>query len=320
MCGLDWAGEPLTVRPVGYWAKRRYHWPMARKEKILVLDGPMGTELSRLGHDTALPLWSARPLLRHPSIVTEVHVAYLRAGADIVTTNTFRTNPRAFRQAGLGVERAREATKLAVECAKGARSQAGRPGVLVAGGVAPAEDCYHPERVPSQAELENEHGLLAQWLAELGVDVILVETMSTVMEAHVAVSAAAATGLPVWASFICAGEGTVLSGEPLASAVSAVVAAGATAVGVNCVPVELASSLITNVATMVACPVIVYPNGGIATNGGWAPDHDLTAPRFAALANQWIEGGATILGGCCGTNTAHIAALRRVVDNRGTPA
>ena len=293
---------------------------MARDENILVLDGPMGTELSRMGYDTALPLWSAGPLLQNPEVITSVHAAYLRAGADVLTTNTFRTNTRAFRQIGRSDNDAREATRLAVQCANQALSRVGRSGARIAGGVAPVEDCYHPERVPPEAELEDEHGLLAQWLAELGVDLILVETMNTIVEARVAVSAAAATGLPVWASFICSDEESLLSGEPLSTAVSSVVAAGATAVGVNCVPVQLALALIDNVSKATAHPVIVYPNGGIATNGDWAPDCDLTATRFASFVGQWIERGATIVGGCCGTNSAHIEALRRVVDNRGSPA
>ena len=293
---------------------------MRNSERLVVLDGPMGTELAQMGCDTSLPLWSARPMMESPERVVKVHLGYLRAGADIVTTNTFRTNLRTFEQAGLGLSDAKNATQLAVDCASRARALAGRPGARVAGSIAPVEDCYHPERVPSEGELAEEHGLLARWLAEGGVDLILVETMNSILEARVAVRAAAETGLPVWASVICSDAYSLLSGEPLAAAVPLVIEAGATAVGVNCIPIELTDVLVAEVSAATSFPVIAYPNGGIADRGSWTPDTALTAARFADRATHWIDGGASIIGGCCGTDSSHIEALRRVVDNRVPPA
>ena len=107
---------------------------------ILILDGATGTELDRRGVDTSLPLWSARALLTAPDIVQQIHRDYLDAGADLITTNTFRTHRRTLTRAGVG-ERTRELTQLAVELARRAIEESGRT-AYIAGSMSPLEDCY----------------------------------------------------------------------------------------------------------------------------------------------------------------------------------
>ncbi len=285
---------------------------------MLVLDGAMGTEMTRRGYDTGLPLWSAALLRTDPHLVTAIHQEYVAAGVDVLTANTFRTNPRAFRAAGLGSDEARSATLKAVDCARSACSShpTGRE-PLVAGSLAPVEDCYRPDLAPEADVLLEEHAILADWLRAGGVDVLLCETMNTVKEARTAVKAAAGTGLPVWASLLCAPDGNALySGEPLAGAVAAVVAEGAQRVGVNCLPRDAVSTALRRLHELTELPLIAYANGGSVHAGwGWDFDASLTPERYAALATEWIELGASVIGGCCGTGPEHIAAVRLVVDN-----
>lgn len=285
---------------------------------VLVLDGAMGTRLGELGHPLVRPLWSAEPLLTAPQVVREVHRQYIAAGADILTTNTFRTNLRTFVAAGLGELEARRATELAVRLAQEAVERSGGRSIRIAGSIAPVCDCYHPEMVPGFAELLSEHRLLAVWLAESGVDLALIETMNTMREAVAAAQAAREAGLEVWVSFLCGSqEDRLLSGERLDEAVQAVVGEGATAVGVNCLPVELGAPCLRRIGSITDRPMLVYANGGkVESDGRWRVDESLTPARYGEYCRLWIQAGARFIGGCCGTGPAHIQAVRNTVDNR----
>jgi S-methylmethionine-dependent homocysteine/selenocysteine methylase len=206
-----------------------------------------------------------------------------------------------------------------VTCAREAQASCAREPVVVLGGLAPVEDCYRPDRVPDQAALLEEHGQLAQWLAEDGVDGFLIETQNTIGEACCAVRAARATGLGVWVSFACAPGGlALLSGEPLAQAVRAVCSEGAEGVGVNCLPVQDVLPALACLAAAGSPVRLAYANGGSWDEGGeWHPDSGAGARAFAGEARRWLAAGARVVGGCCGTTPDHIGAIRRVVDNPG---
>ncbi|MEC9307629.1 MAG: homocysteine S-methyltransferase family protein, partial [Candidatus Neomarinimicrobiota bacterium] len=116
----------------------------------LILDGAIGTELIRRGLDLPLPLWSADINLTHPESVQQVHDAYITAGSDVITTNTFRTTPWTYRKAGYtplrALERARDSLLKAVELA----NKAAMDTVRVAGSITAVEDCYTPELYPGK--------------------------------------------------------------------------------------------------------------------------------------------------------------------------
>src|SRR3990167_5025855 len=111
-----------------------------KKDGGVLLAGACGTEIQRRGVPTPLPLWSVHALLDNPEVVKQIHLDYLRAGAEVITTNTFRTTARALAKAGIG-ERARELTRLASRLAREAVSEAHADRtVLVGGSIAPLED------------------------------------------------------------------------------------------------------------------------------------------------------------------------------------
>src|SRR3989344_5384837 len=182
-----------------------------KEKRIIILDGAMGTELQRRGVQTKLPLWSAQALIDNPQVVQKIHQDYIDAGAEIITTNTFRTNVRTIKRSALK-KTARLLTKTAVNLALSAVKKSGKK-ILVAGSIAPVEDCYLPELVPSAQELKKEHRLLAKYLKESGVDLILIETMNTLREAIIAAQAALETRLPVLVSLTIGNNGRLLSGE-----------------------------------------------------------------------------------------------------------
>jgi S-methylmethionine-dependent homocysteine/selenocysteine methylase len=283
----------------------------------LLLDAAMGTELQRRDADTKLPLWSAAALVRDPELVWTIHSDEASAGADILTANTFRTHARSLAKAGLA-ERSGELGALAVQLAHQAAAAPGRD-IFVAGSLSPLEDCYRPDLVPDDAALAREHGAQARFLAEAGVDLILAETHNTIREAVAALRAAKATGLPVFVSLVTDGSGRLLSGESIADAARALLPLEPDALGVNCVPAaRLAGDLAALAAAAPGVPLLAYGNLGLPDDSrGWAFTEELSPEEYAETARGWIERGARIVGGCCGTTPAHSRALRQAIDLGG---
>ena len=290
------------------------------ERRPIVLDGATGSELDRRAVDTSLPLWSARALLDAPEVLLQIHTDYLRAGAEIITANTFRTHRRSLAKGGLA-DRAPALTRQAVALARQAvEAYPGGPR-FVAGSLAPLEDCYTPELVPPQPECEREHAEMAAHLAEAGADLILVETMNTVREAAAATRAARAVGLPVLTSFVCTSDGRLFSGETVTEAVRAIAPLGGVGLLINCTPAttihepfrELRAALAKQ--TSHRPPVLgLYANiGHTDAIKGWESTTDVTPLEYARLAVNWLKLGANLIGGCCGTMPAHIAALRMIM-------
>lgn len=288
---------------------------LVRGETIL-LDGAMGTELDRRGVATPLPLWSAQALIDAPEVVRAIHEDYLRAGADVITANTFRTTARTMRRAKRKEEEAVRLTRLAVDLAREARSAVvrGRE-VWIAGAMAPLEDCYRDDLAPPPDVAAREHARQAGLLASAGVDLLLVETMNAIPEAVAAVGAAKGTGLPVFVSFIARNERQIWSGEALDDAVRAVDALAPDAVLVNCLPAGVVEPCLRAMARVTRAPIGAYPNAGRPDfeHGRWHRDEAATPERFASYAPAWLGLGALVVGGCCGTGPGHIRSLRRAV-------
>lgn len=289
---------------------------MTDKSTILLLDGATGTELGRRGVDISLPLWSARALIDAPQILEAVHRDYLQAGADIITTCTFRTHRRSLAKAGLG-DQARELTHRAVEIAQRARDAVNHKAKVV-GSVAPLEDCYRPDRAPPREQCEAEHRETIQHLSEAGVDGILIETQNTLRESVAAARQAMELVKPpaLWMiSFCTRSDGPpniLLSGESLTDVLPSL--RGAFAIGINCVAAPAIEAQVKLLRMLVPQNVRIsaYANVGKATpEGAWIASDAVDPEVYAQYAARWIVAGATIVGGCCGTRPEMIAAIAR---------
>ncbi len=278
----------------------------------LILDGATGTELNRRNVDTGLPLWSANALLNDhdANILQQIHEDYLRAGADIITTNTFRTHRRALAPSG-NADRALELTRRAVDIARAAIASVNSDSPkFVAGSISTLEDCYRPDLVPSDEELLDEHSDRVLHLVECGVDLILIETINTIREAVIMAKLATATGTPVVVSFVCDREGKILSGETLTEAANQLLPLGIAAIGVNCGPTPNLAKPLAELAS--ACgkdfPLIAYGNIGYADEEvGWVNTDSENPNAYCEHAIHWP---VKIVGGCCGTTPQHIVELR----------
>ncbi len=287
----------------------------ALRSRRLILDGATGSELNRRGVDTGLPLWSANALLndRDAEILKQVHEDYLKAGADILTTNTFRTHARALAAGGAArgaLELTRRAVEIAREALKAVPSASRR---FIAGSISTLEDCYEPGRVPPEDELRAEHAERVEHLLQSGVDLFLIETMNSIREARIAAKFAAQSGLPVAVSFVCGADGRILSGETLSAAANELLPLGILALGVNCGPTHALAKPLDELATVCPkdFPLIAYGNIGYADEQvGWV-NTDAEDPKvYAEHASRW---NARIVGGCCGTTPEHIRELKKAL-------
>jgi S-methylmethionine-dependent homocysteine/selenocysteine methylase len=278
--------------------------------RAVILDGAVGTELGRRGLDTRSPFFSSVALLDEGGrrILRQLHLEYLRAGADIVTAATFRTNRRALEAAGQG-SRFPDLAEVAVGEARAARDQHGAG--LVAGSMAPLADCYRPEARPAPEAAFTEHLEHARALAIAGCDLLLVETIASAEEGITAIEAASATGLPVCASAQVAPDGKLLDGSDPRVFFTAAASAGAGAVLINCIPPDGIDAML-EVASGAGVPFGAYAHlGEMDPAVAWPRSPVLEPEAYADRAARWVDRGATMIGGCCGTTPAHIAAVAR---------
>jgi S-methylmethionine-dependent homocysteine/selenocysteine methylase len=274
---------------------------------VCILDGPTGTELARRGVATPAPVWSAEALRTAPDVLAAIHDDYVQAGATVHTAATFRTRRRAAGD---------DWTTLTDAAVALLRSRL-PPGAVLAGSIAPLEDCYRPDLSPPSPGPE--HAELAERLVLNGVDMLLCETFPHVGEGLAATAAACGRGVPVWTSFSAGYRGDLLTPAQVADGARAAVDLGAEAVLVNCVPathtLPFVEALVAAVGDRVA--VGAYANAGPEHGGlGWGRGAE-GAHQYVRLAESWVSAGATLIGGCCGTEPATIAAL---VDRFGRGA
>lgn len=279
---------------------------MKKGEKYF-LAGATGTEIQRRGFPTVLPLWSAGVLFERPDLLGDIYRDYIRAGADIITTNTFRTQRRTLAKAGLERETER-INRLAVDVAVRAREEAsGGRRVFIAGCMTTLEDCYRPDLVPPPEISAAEHTVQAALLAQTPIDFFLLETFNTIGEAVIAAAAVKKTGKPFAVSFTARDDGAILNGDRWADAVAALDEFSPLAVLVNCVPPLVAVralALLAPAARTHHIPYGAYANGEgkAGSNKGW----DFEQPgspveTYAEICHRWRGMGAAIIGGCCGT-------------------
>lgn len=286
-----------------------------RQKEIIVLDGAMGTEILQRGLSTTLPLWSAEALLTHPEVVQKIHEDYISSGAEIIITDTFRTTRWAFAKSGIA-DKAHATTLLACQLVRQAIEQVKpRHPTYIAGSMAPLEDCYSPELTPPRDNLVAEHYTYAQNLKEGGVDFLLLETMITVQETLAAIQAAQKLAVPFAVSFCTNAHGNLLDGTPLAQVVKAVETYNPLFIGVNCVSPEIATVTLQALKEITTSPLSVYAQGdGIPNdNQGWAFVTETDIGNYITHTKKWLQEGAQIIGGCCGTNPAYIERIRTLV-------
>ena len=277
---------------------------------VLVADGAMGTYLQALGLPAGKPpeTWN----LEEPEAVRSLHRAYLGAGAQILSTNTFGGN-RLRLPDEIDGHRLMDLVRRGVELA---REVAGDL-AWIAGSIGPTGRLLEPIGDLSCDRAEDAFAEQAAAMAEAGADLILIETMSDVLEARAALlGAQRATRLPVFVTFAFGAGGRTMMGVTAEEACREMQALGAAATGANCgAGPEAVVSALREMAQACSLPLIAQPNAGLPRLEPTGETiWDSTPDEFAQRARTLIELGARVVGGCCGTTPAHVMAIRAAAD------
>jgi methionine synthase I (cobalamin-dependent)/5,10-methylenetetrahydrofolate reductase len=279
------------------------------RDEIIVFDGGVGTYLYEKG--IFINTCFDELNLTNPDIVLQVHRDYVNAGADVIETNTYGANQFKLLPHGLEpkvYEINKRGAELAVTAANGA--------ALVAGSVGPLGVQIEPLSALSYDEVRDAFKTQIRGLLDGGVDLIVLETFGLVKELEQAIRAVKDLdpSIPILAQVTVNDDGVLISGATLESFILGVSGYQLDAVGLNCSigPRSMLDAL-EHLKTLTTLPLSVQPNAGVPQNVGGRYIY-MTSPEYIAeYAKRFIQTGATIVGGCCGTNPDHIRAIRRAV-------
>ena len=278
-------------------------------EKAILLDGATGSNLFVMGMPRGI--CSEEWILDHPDVLVELQKAYVEAGSQILCAPTFGANRFNLSSHGLGAqveEMNHELVKISKKAVDGKAYVAGDVTAIVKMiGMSP-EATYEKamERYKEQM----------RYLVDAGVDVILMETMTSMDEAMAALEAAQQVcDLPVLCSMTIDADGSIYAGGHIFEAAETLQEMGADAVGINCsVGPEQLVSIVEGLNQRLHIPMIVKPNAGMPkiSDTGEA-SYDMTPERFGRSMKVLLEKGAKIVGGCCGTTPDYIRELKKII-------
>lgn len=292
--------------------------------EITLMDGSIGQELVKRSGNRATPLWSTRVMIDQPELVGQLHTDYFAVGATVATTNTYAVHRSRLERVGLEdqvpalIETAMAQAEMARERYTGGR---------IAGSLGPLLASYRPDLNPDVEEARLKFGELVQ-LMKPRVDLFLIETVSSVQEAEGALAATEGSGKPVWLALtVDDHDGTRLrSGEPLADVKPLIERYGPEAVLINCTRPEVVQDGL-EIIKGFGRRFGAYANGFAEVSDEFLKDAptvdsleqrtDLGPSEYADFAMQWVDQGATIVGGCCEVGPNHIAELARRLTAAG---
>ncbi len=301
--------------------------PFLNEKGVLILDGGLATELEARGHDLSDELWSARLLIDDPEAIKQVHLDYLKSGADCIISASYQGTISGFMKRGLTAQEAEQLLLSSIQLAVDARdsywekpgNRGGRLRPLVAASIGPYGAAlangseYRGNYGLDEDELLHFHWRRWQILGESEADILACETIPSFPECRAL--ARLLTETPVryaWFSFSCRDGEHIHDGTPMAKCASWLDRFDqVAAVGINCTSPQYIPSLIKEVAQVTDKPIVVYPNSGEqydVEQKRWLGIADST--DFAKASEDWCAEGAKLIGGCCRTGPEHIRRIR----------
>jgi homocysteine S-methyltransferase len=280
------------------------------EEHIVVFDGGLGTEL--YGRGVFINKSFDELNLVNPHLVTEVHRSYVEAGADVIETNTFAANRVKLRQHGL----AEQVAAINEQGARLARAAAGAA-AYVAGAIGPLGIRIEPWGPTSLEEAREAFVEQARALVAGGVDLFVLETFSDLPEIRCAIDAVrSVSALPIVAQMTLEEDGSSLEGVAPEDFAAKLDADGADVIGVNCsVGPHAMLDAVEKMATATGKKLSAQPNAGTPRNIDGRNIYLCSPEYMATYARRFIQAGARVIGGCCGTTPEHIAAIRGAVKS-----
>ena len=279
-----------------------------KKKRPLILDGAVGSLLQQNGVQTDSVLWSSLANLSNPEMVVQLHSDYIISGSEIITTNTFRTNPNAFEQSNLKMtneEFVRKSVQLAIEAR-------GNHQIIIAGSNGPAENCYQVERTISKNKLEKNHKLHIEYLWNSGCDIVWNETQSHADEIEIICKYCSNNSLPFAINLYFDEALNLLSGESLGQIVELIMSYSPSTIGFNCIKPELVYKYVESY--QISYRFGLYFNCGT----GKVTDLNLVCgidPRdYLQVIKLLLEYDPLFVGSCCGSNPRHTKVIKEYFD------
>ena len=294
----------------------------------LLLDGGLSPEICRRGVALDNNVWSGLTTKTHPDEVRAVHEDYIRAGAQVITANTYSTARHVLDSINLGHE-SKLLNHKSVELARQARDAVATGDVYIAGSMSSMPPFTSHREVALDGNIESSYQELAEVLAEAGVDVIIAEMMRDLDNAGVVIRAAVSTGLPVWIGFsaMLADNGVdvrslrwkntddTTSAHDFGEMIDALKPLGGQAAGVMHTRVEDIGPALEVLSRHWDGPKMAYAETGRMNLPNWDFEEVCAPQDYVAEIEGWIgQYGVQIVGGCCGTGPEHIRALRGLLD------
>ncbi|KAM0889833.1 hypothetical protein ACQ4PT_027454 [Festuca glaucescens] len=302
----------------------------------LVVDGAMGTELEAHGADLQDELWSARCLVSAPHLIRKVHLDYLEAGANIITTASYQATLQGFQSRGLSREQSEALLRRGVQVAQEARAiflEGRSKGPYAARENNDGSTERRPVLVAASV------GSYGAYLADgseytkrsrnsTGPDLIAFETIPNKLEAQAYCELLEENDIriPAWFSFTSKDGASAASGDPITHcAAVADSCRRVAAVGVNCTAPRLINGLLLGIRKVTSKPIVVYPNTGetyVAETKEWVDSAGggASATDFVSCVGKWRQAGASLVGGCCRTSPATVRAIARALRDSDAAA
>ena len=281
-------------------------------QSVWLLDGATGSWLRKMGmpKDCSTEEW----VLRNPEVLVQLQRGYAQAGSRIIYAPTFQAQPIALDRIGL------KNHCEAINAQLIALSRSAAPGCLIAGDIATLAafcDSWDPDSFDLLVE---NYRVQIRGLIDGGADLLVGETLMYPQEAEAILTAAELEGAgAAMYSFTMQSDGSLFSGAEAGPVLRELEKAGACAVGFNCVPADnMTAGLVMKLRRFTKLPLICKPNAGMPViNAQGLAEYDLDPEGFASVMAECHAAGATLLGGCCGTTPAHLAALKKALSETG---
>lgn len=301
------------------------------KQKAIIIDGALGTQIQKNGYDVNDSLWSAKYLDENPEVIKEVHIQYLEIGADIIITSSYQASIEGFIKKGFSKEKAYELIRLSINIAKDSRDEfwnsldnkQNRIKPLVAASIGPygaylADGSEYTGKYGiSSKELKEFHKNRLEIILSCKPDLLAIETMPLLDEVKIIVELLKGfEEIPSWITFSAKNENITNANDDIKECMKYLEnQKHISAVGINCTAPQYIPVLIKNISSVCSKPIVVYPNGGSVYNPitkFWEKG-EISPKEYAKLAHLWYQSGARLIGGCCLTSPDEIKEIRNIL-------
>ncbi len=275
----------------------------------LILDGAIGSLLQMSNENIHSSLWSSYLNITDPERVINLHKEYITSGADIITTNTFRTNPIAFDKTDLKISNS-EFVRRSVELAKIACE--GNENIFIAASNPPAEDSYQSERKLSYKQIETNHKAHIEMLWDSDCDFILNETQSHFDEIEIICHHCSENNIPYIVSLFITSELKIMSGEDIAEVFNFIKDHSPIAIGINCVYPKTFDLLMSNFSSNYKWGF--YLNCGSGSYSDLKILEGISPAEYGKIVKENYMLNPFFVGSCCGSTPLHTKAIKDIID------